>query len=35
MLKNLDKLTEGVEDLSDLQNLTTVVEQVKKDFGVL
>jgi ankyrin repeat protein len=35
MLKNLDKLTEGVEDLSDLQNLTTVVEQVKKDLGVL
>jgi len=35
MLKNLEKLTEGVEDLSDLQNLNTVIEQVKKDFGVL
>ena len=35
MLKNLDKLTEGVDDLSELQHLTTVSEQVKKDFGVL
>jgi len=35
MLRNLEKLTEGVEDLSDLQNLNTVVEQVKKDFGIL
>jgi ankyrin repeat protein len=35
MLKNLDKLTHDVEDISDLKNLQSVVDQVKKDFGVV